>query len=108
MARIRIDRCEYVGGNHKERNSQGKVEKWTLNEKDKRNLITLLNSPSVDNEGCTKWQDIIIRWNRDNFGIPAKNTISGQIKGYQPKPGLLEGSQPFPIDYPMPNYKELM
>ena len=65
-----------------------------------------MNSPSDDNDGCTKWQDIIIRWNRDNFGIPAKKTISGDVNGYKAKPGIT-AKEPFPIDYPMPNYLEL-
>lgn len=107
VARIRIDRAEYVGGDHKEKNSQGKVEKWILSDKDKKILLTLLKSPSDDNDNCTKWQDILIRWNRDNFGIPAKKTISGEIEGYQAKPGLLDDCKPFPIDYPMPDYNKL-
>lgn len=107
VARIRIDRPVYVGGDHREKNSQGKLEKWILTEKEKKLLITLLNSASDDNDGCNKWQDILIRWNRDNFGIPAKKTISGDISGYQAKPGLLDGLSPFPIDYPMPDYMKL-
>ena len=107
VARIRIDRPEYVGGTHMEKNSQGKVEKWILSDKDKKTFIQLLNSPSDDNDGCTKWQDILIRWNRDNFGIPAKKTIANQIDGYQAKPGLLDECKPFPIDFPMPDYTQL-
>lgn len=107
VARIRIDRAEYVGGLHKEQNSQGKVEKWILTEREKRILVKLLQSNSDDNDGCTKWQDILIRWNRDNFSIPAKATISNQIQNYQAKPGLLDNLKPFPIDYPMPDYTKL-
>lgn len=107
VARIRIDRAEYVGGQHNETNSRGKLENWILSQKEKRIFLILLNSPSDDNEGCNKWQDILIRWNRDNFGIPARKTISGEIQGYQAKPGLLDDCKPFPIDYPMPNYMEL-
>lgn len=107
VARIRIDRPEYVGGNHKESNSQGKVEKWILTPANKKLLIQLLNSPSDDNDNCTKWQDILIRWNRDNFGVPAKKTIANDFTGYQAKPGLMTGLQPFPIDYPMPDYMKL-
>lgn len=107
VARIRIDRAEYVGGNHNESNKQGKVENWILTNREKRLLITLLNSPSDDNVNCTKWQDILIRWNRDNFRIPANKTVTGQIDGYQAKKGVLDNIKPFSIDTIMPNYEEL-
>ena len=90
VARIRIDRPYYVGGIHRESNSKGIVEKWVLSDKEKQLLIKLLKTESIDNAGCNKWQDILIRWNRDNFGIPASKTIKGETGGYKAKPGVLK------------------
>lgn len=103
VARIRIDRPDYVGGNHKERN----LKKWTLSKNEKQFLMTILKSESDDYKGLTKWQDILITYNRDNFHIKAEDTINGNIDKGTRNPLLIDKIKPFPIDYPMPNYLEL-
>lgn len=103
VARIRIDKPEYVGGNHKEH----KIKKWILTEKEKRELVEILKGPSEEYDNLTRWQDILITYNRDNFNISAKNTIAGNLNDTQRNPKLAKYIKPFPIDYPMPNYIEL-
>lgn len=103
VARIRIDKAEYVGGNHSERN----LKKWELSKKEKQYLIDILNSPSNDYNGLTKWQDILITYNRDNFHIKAEDTIQGNFNKCTRSPMLPKHVQPFSIDYPMPNYLDL-
>lgn len=103
VARIRIDAAKYVGGNHKERN----LKKWILSNKEKQYLIEILNSPSDDYPSLTKWHDILITYNRDNFHIKAEDTIKGNIDPKSRNPLLPENVKPFSIDFPMPNYLEL-
>ena len=103
VSRIRIDRPEYVGGNHKERN----IKKWVLSDKEKQYLVQILKSPSDDYPNLIKWQDILITYNRDNFHIKAEDTIKGNINCNSRNPLLPDYIKPFPIDYPMPNYLEL-
>lgn len=103
VARIRIDKAEYVGGNHRERN----LKKWILSKNEKQQLINILNSPSNDYPNITKWQDILITYNRDNFFIKAEDTINGNINNYSKNPILPDHVKPFSIDHPMPNYLNL-
>lgn len=103
VARIRLDKPKYVGGNHKE----GTKKKWVLSERDKKELVELLKSPSDEHEGLTKWQDVIITYNDDNFNLKAKQTINGELDKAQRDPKMPSHLVPLPIDLPMPNYLEL-
>ena len=103
VARIRIDKPEYVGGNHKERD----LKKWILSNKEKQELIEILKTPSNDYPGYTKWQDIIITYNRDNFHLKAEDTIKGNLDKGTRNPTLPKHIVPFDIDTPMPNYLQL-
>lgn len=103
VARIRIDKPEYVGGNHKERN----LKIWNLSNKEKQYLIHILSTPSDDYVGYTKWHDILITYNRDNFHISAKDTIQGNIHKGTRNPTLPSHIVPFSIDTPMPDYTKL-
>lgn len=103
VARIRIDKTEYVGGTHKERN----LKKWVLSNKEKRELVNILNTPSKRYPGYTKWHDILITYNFDNFDISPEQTISGEIFNYDRDPKMPKHLNPFDINTPMPNYLEL-
>lgn len=100
VARIRIDKAEYVGGNHKERN----LTKWILSNRELRELVEILQTPSDEHIGYTKWQDILITYNRDNFHLSAQDTIAGNLAKGVRSPELPSSVEPFPIDYPMPDY----
>ena len=103
VARIRIDKPEYVGGTHKELDKQS----WILSEEEKRIFVELLNKPSKKDSNYTNWQIILLTYNRDNFHI--YEPIKGDMTVYKDKksPSMPEYLLPFPIDYPMPNYMEL-
>ena len=103
VARIRIDKNEYVGGNHKERN----LKKWELSNREKQYLMQILHSPSEEHKGLTKWHDILITYNRDNFLLKAEDTINGNLDKAVASPVLPNHVKPFPINYPMPDYLEL-
>lgn len=105
VARIRINESKYVGGNHKER----KLKKWILSNKEKQYLIDILKSESDNpaNKGYTRWQEILMRYNEDNFGLYPEDTKKGNFEKAQSSPNLPSNVKPFPIDYPMPNYLEL-
>lgn len=103
VARIRIDRPEYVGGNHKEHG----IKQWKLSSGDKQELEEILKGPSDNHKGLTRWQDILITYNEDNFNISADKTINGILDDSQRNPKINKNIKPFPIDYPMPSYEEL-
>lgn len=103
VARIRIDRPEYVGGFHRERN----FGKWSLIEKEKRELIEILKGESDDHPTYTRWQEIIMTYNRDNFNISFKDSKNNNFKNYQRDPKMPDYIKPFDINYPMPDYMKL-
>ena len=103
VARIRIDEARYVGGNHKE----GNKKKWVLTPSEKQELVDILNGPSEEVPGYTRWQDILITFNRDNFNLSTQRTLAGDLDDSQRNPHMPKHIKPFPIDYPMPNYMEI-
>ena len=103
VARIRMDKPEYVGGNHRE----GTKKKWILTDTEKRELVELLSSKSEEHPDLTYWQEILLTYNRDNFNLSAKDTIEGNFAKAQKDPKMPEYLQPLPIDYPMPDYLQL-
>lgn len=103
VARIRIDKPQYVGGIYKERN----LQKWVLTKKEVKELYNLLQTPSDDYDGLTKWQDILVTYNRDNFLLSVKDSIAGNFEKVQKDPKMPKYIEPFTINYPMPNYLEL-
>lgn len=103
VARIRIDKAEYVGSNHRERN----LKKWILSNKEKQELIEILKTFSDDYPGYTKWHDILITYNRDNFHLNAQDTINGNLEKGTRNPSLPSHVKPFSIDTPMPDYTQL-
>lgn len=103
VARIRIDKSEYVGGKHREHG----IKPWILSNKDKKELVDILKGPSKEHEGLTRWQDIIITYNKDNFDISSLDTINGNLNVENRNPKMPKHIKPFSIDYPMPNYLEL-
>ena len=103
VARIRLDRPEYVGGNHRERN----LQKWILTTKEKQELVDILMGPSDEFDGLNRWQDIIITYNKDNFNLTTRDILAGDFSRAQRDPKMSDKIQPLPLDYPMPNYMEL-
>ena len=103
VARIRIDRAEYVGGE----NSEHGIKRWILNEKDKRIFVELLKKPCKRNPKYTNWENIILTYNADNFHI--YEPITGDMEKYanRKSPTMPKHLRPFPIDYPMPDYTKL-
>ena len=103
VARIRMNKADYVGGIHKEKG----LEKWNLTHREKQYLVKILSSPSEDHKGFNRWQDVIITYNRDNFHLSAEDTIKGKFDKAQCSPNMPKHIKPFPIDYPMPDYLQL-
>lgn len=103
VARIRINKAEYVGGFHRERN----LKKWILSNREKQELVEILKMPSERYKNCTNWQDILITYNYDNFDIIPENTIAGNISKYNKDPKMPKHLKPLDINTPMPNYLEL-
>lgn len=95
MARISMLSANYL--DHK--NMQGK-KPWKLTNKEKKELVDLMNMPSRENSNLTNWQLTICQYNLDNFGIYKDETITGNIDK-QEFPKALD------INMPMPNYLEL-
>lgn len=95
MARISM-----LGPNYLDHKFMDGKKPWTLNNKEKKELMDLMNQPNEDFPEQTNWQMTICQYNLDNFGISRKKTISGNIdkKKY---PKALD------INMPMPNYLEL-
>lgn len=103
VARIRLDRPEYVGGIHKERN----FKKWILTNKEKQELVQILQGESEDQSGYTRWQELLMTYNRDNFNISFKDSKQGNLQNHQRDPKMPDYIQPYDINTPMPNYLEL-
>ena len=95
LARISMLHPKYL----KHTNMGGK-KPWVLSEKEKRELVDLMNKPSRENPNITNWQMTICQYNLDNFGIYRDETISGNYdKEKYPKA--------MDINTPMPNYLQL-
>lgn len=103
VARIRIDRNKYVGGQHREKNKK----KWILSDKEKNELVQILQQPSERYPKYTRWQEVLMTYNYDNFNITPENTMLGKIDDSQRNPNMPKYIKPFPIDYPMPDYTKL-
>lgn len=103
VARIRLDKPIYVGGIHKEKG----LEQWILTDIERKELICLLNSPSDEYIGLTRWQSILIRYNADNFFLTSQQTINDELSKADMDPKMPKYIKPFPIDYPMPDYNQL-
>lgn len=86
------------------------LKKWILSDKEKKYLLQILQSMSDDpaNKGYTRWQEILMRYNQDNFHLYPEDTKKGNLDKGTRNPSLPEHVKPFPIDFPMPNYKELV
>lgn len=95
IARISLRNPLYLS----HRNSDGK-DNWILTDKEKRELVKLMNSPSESREGFTNWQATLIQYNLDNFYIQPRQTIEGTFdkKKYP---------NAYSIDTPMPDYTKL-
>lgn len=104
VARIRIDKPCYVGGNHKELNKQ----KWILSKNEVRELIEILKSPSDEYDGLNKWQDIIITYNKDNFNLTTKQCLKNDFSSIQKDPKMPEYLQPLDINTVIPDYWNLL
>lgn len=95
VARISLKEPKYL--DHK--NFDGK-NNWKLNNKEKKELIELMNEPSKVHEGLSNWQTTLVQYNFDNFWISPLETINNTFdKEKYPKA--------FTLDTPMPNYMEL-
>lgn len=103
VARIRIDRPTYVGGTHRERN----LKKWILTDKEKKELVQILSGNSLRYIGYTRWHDIIITYNFDNFNLTPEQTISGDLDDSQRSPRMPKHLMPLAINTPMPDYIKL-
>lgn len=95
IARISLKEPKYL----KHRNSDGK-KNWVLNNKEKKELVEIMNSPSKSREGFTNWQATLIQYNFDNFFIQPGETINSTFD----KNKYLDA---YDINTPMPNYLEL-
>ena len=103
VARIRLNRPQYVGGIHKERN----FRKWVLTNKEKHELVQILQGSSEDQPRYTRWQELLMTYNRDNFNISFNDSKQGNLENQQRDPKMPDYIQPYDINAPMPNYLEL-
>ena len=103
VARIRLDKPEYVGGLRRE---NGK-KKWILTKREKEELIEILKGQSTDQPGYTRWQEVLMTYNRDNFNLSFSDSKSNDFSKAQKDPKMSKYLKPFPIDYPMPDYLNL-
>ena len=77
-------------------------DRWFLNSKEKRNLVSLLKASSdhIDRRDTTReysnWEWAIIQYNNEICAVGEKDTIAGRLKG-----------NALPIDLTMPNYLDL-
>lgn len=95
VARISLLEPKYI----KHRNLDGK-NAWKLTNKEKRELIRLMNAPSKVHAGFTNWQATLIQYNFDNFFIQPEDTINRAFNKE-------EFPDAFDVDYPMPDYMQL-
>lgn len=103
VARIRLDRPEYVGGNHRERN----LKKWILTESEKKELIEILEGPSSEHEGFNRWQEVLMTYNRDNFQIPFNDSKINDFSKANRDPKMPDYIKPYDINTPIPDYLKL-
>ena len=95
IARISLKSPQYL----KHKNKDGK-KNWILTNKEKKELIQLMQEDSTNHKGFTNWQATLIQYNFDNFYISFDDTKNGTFdKKKYPKA--------FDINTPMPNYMEL-
>ena len=96
-----MNRISFNGPEYIEHTTYGK-DRWFLNSKEKRNLISLLNAPSehIDRRDTsreyTNWEWAIIQYNNEICAVGEKDTVAGRLKG-----------KALSIDLPMPDYHEL-
>ena len=95
VARISLKEPKYL--EHK--NLDGKQD-WKLTNKEKKELVKLMQSQSKVHKGYTNWQVTLIQYNFDNFFIQPEETINGTFDRQ-------EFPQAFDINYPMPDYTQL-
>ena len=95
VARISLLKPQYLQHN----NTDGKKD-WILTNKEKKELIQLMNQPNKKYANCTNWQATIITYNEDNFEIDFDEIIADS---YNKK----KFPNAIPIDYPMPDYMQL-
>ena len=94
-ARISLLKPEYI-----QHSNYGNKQNWRLTDKEKKELIMLMNQSNKKYQGCNNWQATLITYNEDNFGIDFDETINNTFdKKKYPKA--------FDINTPMPNYMEL-
>lgn len=103
VAYIRLDRPEYMSGVYKERNRK----KWILSNGEKQNLVEILKGESEAQPGYTRWQELLMTYNRDNFNISFKDSKQGNLQSQQRDPRMPDYIQPYDINTPIPNYLEL-
>ena len=95
MARISLLQPKYL--DHKA--MEGK-KPWKLTNKEKKELISIMQKPNKTFPNCTNWQITLAQYNMDNFGIDLIDTINGVFdKQEYPKA--------FDINTPMPDYTQL-
>lgn len=96
MNRISFNEPAYI-----QHTTYGK-NRWYLNSKEKKNLISLLKASSdhIDRRDTAReysnWEWAIIQYNNEICAVGEKDTVAGRLKG-----------NALSIDLPMPNYMEL-
>lgn len=96
MNRISFNAPVYI-----EHTTYGK-DRWILNSKEKRNLVSLLMAPSdhIDRRDTSReysnWEWALIQYNTEICAVGEKDTIAGRLKG-----------NALSIDLAMPDYLEL-
>lgn len=104
VARIYFYKPEYII----HRNSDGK-ENWILNSKERRVLMNCLQLKPIRSI-YTVWQQLIIAFNNEKFGVPEDDTIAitkenlisyKQALAYE---GYTDLTDLLPFDLSMPNY----
>lgn len=78
------------------RNADGKMD-WVLTERDKRDLVKLLNSTYSETNNMTHWQQILFTFNADRFQMKIDEFLKDSW-------GEKEYPQAYHKDYPMPDY----
>lgn len=89
-----------------------KVTDWTLNNKELKYLMRVLNSKS-DDASLTVWQALIVDFNKERYSLPASVTKQlTKMKQAELTKGVITDLadrmiHALPIDLPMPNYLKL-
>lgn len=95
----RISLDEPVVFYHTNRGKGPKLD-WLLTEKEKRNLVDLLNSVYSKRYNITHWQQILFTFNADRFQMSIDEFLDNNWTDEQ-------YPQAYRIDYPMPDYMRL-